>query len=310
VAAAASDARGGNPPVVLIVFGLLAFSDDIAEAAVDLWEAATGATLPDGVAWAVVIAVDVVLILSLWRFRERPRPAPNGRAWLVSGGVFIGLDGLRLALESWWDPPALILIVSLLVYLPLLLALYTYARGRPFYGPVKRWMLGGRAGDDDRIVRDTVLPALPLVVGAGIAWTAGVLWKHYIRPEGTDVTEGVNPEFFAQMSAVIPVLLLALVIETHVLRASRTVSRPRRELNIYVVVVIVLGEAMALSALPVRNARVPGGAGKVLPDWHEYIAFDLTVFAVGVALATVVLLAAGGLRDEPEALAVRVVENT
>jgi hypothetical protein len=228
----------------------------------------------------------------------------------VTGGLFLGLDAVRLLIETQSDQTVLVRIATLLPYLPLLLALYTYGRGWPFYRPLARWAnprLTPVEGDE-RILRDTVLPALPLIIGAGGAWTAGVLWNEYIRPEGKAIHAGVTPEFFAQMSAVIPVLLLALVIETRVLRASTSVPRPRRELNIYVVVVLVLGEAMAISALPVSNDDGEGNE-LVLGGWHEYIAFNLSVFAVGVALATILLLAAGVLQDEePEPLTVKVVD--
>jgi hypothetical protein len=301
--------RSERPLVVLIVFGILAFSGEVADAAVDIWNDAA----PDLVFWTVGIAVDSALIWLLWHVRVRPSeirpgpPPPPGRTWLLSGGLFIALDGIRLPLETLWDPPVLLRIASLLLYLPLLLALYTYARGWPFYRPFWRWLRGDRDDPDrERIVRDTVLPALPLVAGAGVAWTAGVLWTKYIEPVQD---EGVDPEFFAQMSAVIPVLLLALVVEARVLRASHSVPRARRELNLYVVVVLVLGEAMALSTLPIENQVDAKGNGRVLTDWHEYIAFDLSVFAVAIALATIVLLAAGGLREEePETLRVRLIQ--
>ena len=89
------------------------------------------------------------------------------------------------------------------------------------------------------------------------------------------------------------------------LRPFRGERSTRWAVSVYTVLVLVLGEAIVLEALPMKNDR--GRETSRSSDWHEYIAFDLGVYAVAVALTTLVLFVAGALEEDPEPLPVRVV---
>lgn len=108
------------------------------------------------------------------------------------------------------------------------------------------------------------------------------------------------------MSQVIPVLLLALLFEARVLGGSGGRRSARWALNFYVVLVLVLGEALVLSTLPLSNDTGEGNEA-LLSGCHEYIAFDLGVYAVAVALTALVVFVSGGVDEKPEPVPVRVV---
>jgi len=226
-------------------------------------------------------------------------------AWATVAALFLGVDVARSVADD--ELTALGEIATLLLYLPLLTALFAYSRGKRFFGPAARWSLR-RASSDDEELWGTIAPALPLITGAGVAWAAGVLWTgQFDFRDQRGLTAGVTPEFFAQVSQVIPVLLLALVFDARVFRRFRGERSTRWALSVYTVLVLVLGEAMVLSALPVSNDTETGNA-LLLSDWHEYIAFDVGVYAVAVAFTTLVLVVAGALEEDPEPMLVRVVK--
>jgi hypothetical protein len=55
-------------------------------------------------------------------------------------------------------------------------------------------------------------------------------------------------------------------------------------MTIVSIVILCIGEALAISALPTDNE----GPGDVLHGWHEYTAFVLTVQGVAVVLTILV----------------------
>ena len=76
-------------------------------------------------------------------------------------------------------------------------------------------------------------------------------------------------------------LLVAVGLEARFF--ERLLDEPRqRAMTIFAVVMLCVGEALAISALPKSNQ----GCDDLLSGWHEYTAFVLTLEACFVALAT------------------------
>jgi hypothetical protein len=158
---------------------------------------------------------------------------------------------------------------------------------------------GGRVSDPDAWRR--FLPGVPLLLGTFAAWIGNEIWfslndnairtfadaLEVARREGStgpveDLCVGaVGQEYFAQLSQVIPLLLVALGVERrffeHLLREP-----VQWALTIFTVLVLCVGEAMAISALPSPNR----GCGSVLSIFHEHLAFTFTLLACFIALAT------------------------
>jgi hypothetical protein len=58
----------------------------------------------------------------------------------------------------------------------------------------------------------------------------------------------------------------------------------QRALAIFIVIVLCIGEAIAISTLPSPNE----GCGRLLSLWHEFRAFIFSVVACFIALSTLV----------------------
>jgi hypothetical protein len=159
----------------------------------------------------------------------------------------------------------------------------------------------GRVTDPDAWRR--FLPGIPLILGTFAAWIGNEIWfrlndnavrtfadaLEVARREGlTDPVEdlcvgAVGPEYFAQLSQVIPLLLVALGVERRFF--ERLLTEPVQwALTIFTVLLLCFGEATAISALPSPNQ----GCGNVLSIFHEHAAFTFTLLACFIALATLV----------------------
>ncbi|MFB9530586.1 hypothetical protein [Nonomuraea roseola] len=109
---------------------------------------------------------------------------------------------------------------------------------------------------------------LPLVVGMLAAFTASTIWDHLLM-------KSVEQEYFAQVSQIIPLLLIAVGFEARFFDRLRQ-GAIERTLTLVTVITLCVGEALAISALTVEE----------LHAWHEYAAFIGTVQAWSVALVT------------------------
>jgi hypothetical protein len=157
----------------------------------------------------------------------------------------------------------------------------------------------GRASDPDAWRR--FLPGVPLLVGTFAAWIGNEIWfrlndnatrtfadalevarrQGLTGPIGNLCVGAVGPEYFAQLSQVIPLLLVALGVERRFF--ERLLTEPVQwALTIFTVLLLCVGEAMAISALPSPNR----GCGNVLSIFHEHAAFTFTLLACFIALAT------------------------
>ncbi|MFD4671876.1 hypothetical protein ACFWNN_19235 [Lentzea sp. NPDC058450] len=104
----------------------------------------------------------------------------------------------------------------------------------------------------------------------------------------------IDQEYFAQVSQVLPLLLVALGLE------ARFFSKLTREpvgkaLTLNAVFFLMIGEALALSTLPASG----DGCVNMLLGWHEYLAFVITFEACVIALITL-FWALMWHRDEPD----------
>jgi hypothetical protein len=175
----------------------------------------------------------------------------------------------------------------------------------------------GRVSDPDAWRR--FLPGIPLLLGTFAAWIGNDIWfrlnenairtfadaLEVTRDEGLtgpvrDLCVGaVGQEYFAQLSQVIPLLLVALGVERRFF--ERLLTEPvQRALTIFTVLVLCVGEAMAISALPSPNQ----GCGNLLSIVHENLAFVFTLLACFIALATllwVLVVASPTARSKPAA---------
>ena len=284
----------------LLLLAAIAFGTDLADA--------IGETIEnewfDPEAWMVVLIDYTLLGLLLVK-------GARTRAWLASrmteeeeeeeeeeGQRFGGLDD-PLAASPWTSfVPGAVLLIGLDVvyyglldsdapagrivlgwfYVVALLALLFFVLG----GPLRIWKSRHRAGVRRRL--ESLLAALPLVVAVGFVYTGQNIFGREF--------DDVHQQYFAQMSQVIPLLLVALGLEGRYLRVDFQRDPVRWTISLYVILALVIGEALAISALPVDNA------GELLYPWHEYAAFSATLYAAAVALAAIVILLLGGPGDD------------
>jgi hypothetical protein len=135
--------------------------------------------------------------------------------------------------------------------------------------------------------------ALPLFVGTLAAYVGSTLWDNvldrhaqrdgYIHMMIVDCHGAINQQYFAQISQIIPLLLVGVGLEAKVF--ERLLKEPTQHaMTILTVVILCIGELLALSTLPLSNAD----CGQLLKPWHEYSAFIITLYASSVALAMLV----------------------
>lgn len=261
--------------VVFLTFILLAFSGDFVDATLDL----TGREAPPPVILvvdsALLLLVGVVTAALHWPYERVSRRRllicwSNGALLTLAPDVIwaltIAKDRYHVAVDLW--------LAS--VYIASLSVLALAVVGAP---PVRR----RHAGGDWTAFRAVV----PLLVGTTAAYLGSTVWGWHLNPlairfpdRNGDCTGGVNQEYFAQLSQVIPLLLVALGIEAGLFR-SRTRQTVERSVAILTVLILCIAEALAISALPVSN----DDCRQLLSPWHEYVAFVTTLEASFVALA-------------------------
>ncbi len=279
--------------LVFLVFAALAFSGDILDAAT------TPSRDEDPSHWHLVL-VDAGLLLAVGLLGRRARPHDGARLPHEAGAhFFVAGAALMLLLDVLWVDAVdnaniergWKIALSLVWIVPLaLLACYVLA-----VDPLKLWVAFRRAerppvaDPNDPLhaelvrARDKVVSTLPLVIGVAATYIAQELYFEELPR--------IDREYFAQMSEVIPVLLVALAIDASFLSAEARVSTTRWAISVYAVTVLVAAEALAISALPVDNKS----EGELLYHAHQYLAFSLTIYGCFVALAALVMMNATGL---------------
>jgi hypothetical protein len=252
---------------VFVVFGLLAFSEDL------LWRIFG---LDDTLSLLAADGSLLVIALALARRTRRlvgSRDARRtaGPAWFVAGAALLVV--LDIAWGRWEDEMA-IAIPILLAFVPALFMVVCYALDLDPW----RALRDAREDDAESIAdRADVVSAVPILVGTGAAFVGEYL---YFRALETNVDQ----EYFAQVVQVIPLLLIALGIEARFFSLDAP-SRPIRwAMTVYAILILVIAEALALTALAVDPER------EALYEWHEWIAVTATLYGCFMALAAVVLV--------------------
>jgi hypothetical protein len=269
--------------VLFAVFVPFAFSEELINGAFDAcW--ADGACAYERAPWQL-LAFDTALTLGIifgaWRFRERYWVRFSRRKlWIWSSVVVVGnlaLDALpyRDFQEQYHDLAVLwfnlLMDVGYLILTAILLAVIL---------GIAPMSLLRRTRDRQEWERYRIL--LPLLVGTFAAWVGGELWDFGLANPQNWNQQHVGTEFFAQLSQVIPLLLVALAIEANFFKLQMR-GNTQRAVTIVTVAMMCLGEILVLSVLVLGDA-----AYRSLDGWHEFIAFVLGLEAVLVGLATLI----------------------
>jgi hypothetical protein len=261
----------------------------------------------------VLLAVDtglltliLMLTLSLWRRVIKPTSWRTPGWWVAGALLTLALDAVVQYVlpnnDSIWINLAV--AVTYVASLTFLLAAIVGA------SPLRIFTRKGRDPSDKAWVRFRA--TLPLLIGTVAAYVGSIIWSyqldnHPIRTlvdaelevaNHSELIEGISgfpgkqavynelcrgaidQQYFAQLSQVIPLLLVALAFE------ARFVKRLRQDsvagsMAIVTVIVLCIGEVLAITALPVANR----GCNNVLHDWYEYLVFIVTLTASVIALA-------------------------
>jgi hypothetical protein len=291
--AGSNAARESGAPIALtllvtVLFLMLSFSTDIIEAIAATADADWVDDHPD-FARILTLPVDALLIGFAASLAPTARKTAALPKQMHRGSVLLGaaatllIDGVAI-----WafgaDPSVLAEVALSMLYLPPLYFLWSGLLGID----ARRF---GRPGKDmspsevSLTIRRSLTAATPLFIGVAAAYVGETLYWREILDEGR-----IDQEYFAQMSQVIPLLAVALGVESRFADSGRTLIRAEVAIGLFTILLLVVAEALAISALPVDNDKVQ------LFIWHEYIAFVLTLYAAFVALTLLTIVLAFSLR--------------
>ena len=133
---------------------------------------------------------------------------------------------------------------------------------------------------------------IPLAIGNYVVQVCKVLWYPVIDA-GTGCAENVSFEYFALMAHILPVVLLALGVETNFVRRGATApDLGRRVAPVLTIILLSVALGLAFSMLVKAHMTPPCG---VAAGWHEYFSFVVTAQAMAIGLATLVWLMLTGV---------------
>lgn len=290
---------------LLVAFVPLAFSEDFIAAFSDVTRTQSQPGL--------LVVVDAGLLtflflLTIWLqkpTREEERNWDFAPWWIGGAALTLAVD---MALTRWIERDSVWIEIGSSVLYILSLALIVAATVG--VNPSRARTQSGST----RIEWARFRPLIPLLVGTLAAYVGTILWGRFLlgddvartiseaqlmaeriglnadqtTPEGRQALDAlcsgaIHQEYFAQISQIIPLLLVGLGIEANFFRELLT-KPVQREITIVTVVILAVAEASAISALTEPNQ----GCGDILFGWHEYAAFIITVEASFAALALLV----------------------
>ncbi|SNS00135.1 hypothetical protein SAMN06893096_101287 [Geodermatophilus pulveris] len=267
--------------VLLFYFLPITFSEDMlyaAELTVEMPLPAVALPLLD----SVLLFISYLLVKLVWR--QNIRVSRRHRvAWRIAAGGTVALDSIRAFVAvpifggAFYRIPAGLELATSTAYVAsmAMLVLATFA-----VTPREAIRRRGEGWAD-------FSATIPLLVGAFVSYMAAILWEGQIGIAAvrTDCAEdcsgSIDPEYFAQLSQIILLLLIGVGLESSHFRRALRSSAQRAGLAV-MVLILFLGEVLALSAL-VRSNQ--GEADDVLNEGHEYFAFLFVVQAAAVGLA-------------------------
>ncbi|WP_326559531.1 hypothetical protein [Micromonospora sp. NBC_01796] len=270
---------------LFVLFVLLAFSEEWLE---PLYESREMIGPPR----EVLLPVDVGLLallfgLGLWASRR----GSSGRLrwdWFAVGSAFhLGLDYLVLARPIEERDGSAFVVTNSALYAVSLMVIGAAVLG---WQGLPRFRPSGGGRDGGPVVDFSLM--VPLVLGTFAAYLGAEYWDvlytqywnelHNYSPgeAGSPPPQSpVDHEYFAQVSQVIPLLLIAIGFEArHFHRHGR--SPVGRAATIVTVLMLCVAEAMVLTVLPNADPTKTVAAG-----WHEYAAFMISIEACLIGLA-------------------------
>jgi hypothetical protein len=283
--------------LILVFVWVIAFtySEDVVDAINDIVDAVRKPRLPEWVWVWTPLAVDTVLILASWPLKRRIANSDGDSrrlwGWWISGALLTVAVHLMMILTephpinraTLW----LRLLASLLFVIAMGILLTSTLNADPM--TLFRPRLREERPRDWARTHST----LPLIIGTFLGYISTPLWYPVITlhsaPIGSSAENGcpptIDPQYFAQMSQVIPLLLITLGIEFNYVRQTEAVQEPvQRAAPILTVILLCIAEGLAFSALVKKDAC---GLGAI---WNEYFALVVTVQASTIGLATFVWL--------------------
>jgi hypothetical protein len=282
---------------VFVWVGAFTYSEDVVDAVNDVTAAVGTPRFPDWVwVWAP-LAVDTVLIAASWPLKRRFAASDGDGArlwgWWTSGALLTVAVHVMMSLTEPHPVNAATVWLQILASLLFVIAMGLLLTSALNADPMTLFSWRRREARPRDWVRTHSI--LPLIVGTFFGYLATPLWYPVITlhtsPIGSSAENAcppaIDPEYFAQMSSIIPVLLLTLGMEFNYVRRAEgdAVGEPiQRAVPILTVILLCVAEALAFSALVGKNAC---GLTAV---WHEYIALVVTAQAGAIGLATVVWL--------------------
>jgi multisubunit Na+/H+ antiporter MnhC subunit len=234
---------------------------------------------------AIIDTVLLLIILSstirLWSRSDWPKVS-IWAWWIVGAGLTLALDvitGDGRASNAWVDLAAEFgYVVSLAIILAATVKM----------DPTRVVRL--RTQNDNRAAWKDFRGALPLLIGTFAAYIGSTIWNSVLESRAQrsncvmECRGAVALEYFAQLSQVIPLLLVAVGIEAGLFRTSLKDPVPRA-MTITTVIILCVAEALAISTLTSLNRGEPSD---ILSEWHEYLAFIVTWEACFIALSLLV----------------------
>ena len=204
--------------------------------------------------------------------------------WMVGAGLTLVLDILTIdgrANNPWAD-----LATSLGYVISLTILLAMAVKVNPTGVP----RLRVRKDDNNQHAWKEFRGTLPLLIGTFAAYAGSTIWNGILEPSAersncaAECHGAVAPEYFAQLSQVIPLLLVAVGIEAGMFRTSLKDAVPRA-MTIATVAILCVAEVLAISTLVSPNREKPD---EILSEWHEYLTFIVTWEACFIALSLLV----------------------
>lgn len=122
---------------------------------------------------------------------------------------------------------------------------------------------------------------MPLILGTLAAYIAGDIYDLRLSSLVDRAAGAIDQSYFAEISQIIPLLLVALAVEASFFERAIHESFDR---TVAIVTFLMLGVALILTVSALTKSNEDGD---VLNVWHEVLAFSLSMEAVCVSLAAI-----------------------